>query len=102
MYLNKQNQRFHLKTYIAQTKTLNSSTATLTAVPINLSSKQVLPHGMEVKHRRLQFCKLDGSDPHRPDITLLVVAPLPLHSCHLRGHPVIHPQQKSPSKHWPN
>jgi len=48
------------------------------------------PHWMEVKHRWLQFRKLDGSDSNCPDITLLVVSTFPLDSRHFRRHPAKH------------
>lgn len=41
------------------------------------------PHGVQVEHGRLQLRQFDGGDAHSPDVTLLVVAALPLHCCHL-------------------
>ena len=42
-------------------------------------------HGVQVEHGRLQLGQLDRRDPHRPDITEVVVAPLPLHRRNLKG-----------------
>lgn len=46
------------------------------------------PHGMQVKHRRLEFSQLYSCNAHSPDITQLVVAPFPLNCCHFWCHPV--------------
>ena len=46
-----------------------------------------LPHGVEIKHGRLELCKLYGCDADSPDVTLLVVASFPLHRSDLWGHP---------------
>ena len=46
-----------------------------------------LPHRVQVKHGRLEFCELYGCDADRPDVTLLVVPSFSFHGCHLGGHP---------------
>ena len=47
----------------------------------------VSPHGVEIKHGGLELGELDGGDADGPDVTLLVVPALSLHSGHLRRHP---------------
>lgn len=45
------------------------------------------PHGVEIKHGRLELCQFDGCDANCPDVAQLVVAALLLHRGHLRSHP---------------
>ena len=42
-------------------------------------------HGVQVEHGRLQLGQLDRRDPHRPDITEVVVSALTLHRRNLQG-----------------
>ncbi len=51
---------------------------------------------MEVKHGRLKLCQLYRRDSNRPDVAEVIVAALPLHSRHLRGHPVGRPDEGFP------
>lgn len=45
------------------------------------------PHWVKVKHRRLQFGKLNGSDSNGPDVTLLIISALSFNGSHFRSHP---------------
>ena len=49
-----------------------------------LGHEEECAHGVQVEHGRLQLRQLDRSDPHRPDITEVVVTPLPLHRSNLQ------------------
>lgn len=46
------------------------------------------PHGVKVKHGRLQLGQLYRRDPHSPDVAELVVAAVLFHCCYFRSHPV--------------
>lgn len=62
------------------------------------------PHGMQVKHGRLQLGQFDGSDTDGPDVTQLVVSTLPPHCRHLWSHPATANHRACYYKtthHWP-